>query len=224
MGVGIWIGGSRPGREDAGASAGTGGAVAEVRGVFATVCATCHGAAGEGKRDLMAPSIASLPRWYVEEQLRKFRLGHRGVDPGDVDGQRMRAALLALTEGAQEEAVETLVALPPVRPARSLGEGDIANGAVLYETYCMGCHRYNGHGELAFRSSPLAGLQDWYLAAQMEKFRAGIRGAHPGDADGLKMRDAARLPVDGTEVSDILAFVAGLADRYPVTKDAGRGD
>ncbi len=193
-------------------------------GVFATVCATCHGASGEGKREMMSPAIASLPRWYVEEQLKQFRLGHRGVDPGDVDGQKMRATLLSLSESAVAEAVESLLALPPAKPEHTLEGGDLENGDILYETYCMGCHRYNGHGELAFRSAPLAGLQDWYLAAQMRKFREGVRGGHPGDADGLKMRDAARLPVDEGEILDILSFVAGLEERYPVTKGSVTGE
>jgi cytochrome c553 len=222
--VGTWIGASRAGRTTPGEAVVAMEVPAEVPGVFATVCATCHGAAGEGKREMMTPSIASLPRWYIEEQLRKFRAGHRGVDPGDVDGQKMRATILALSEDALSEAVNSVLALPPAKPEPSIEGGDLENGDILYETYCMGCHRYNGHGELAFRSAPLAGLPDWYLAAQMAKFRKGIRGAHPEDADGVKMRDAARLPVDDDEIRDILTFVARLAERYPVVKSTENRD
>ena len=54
---------------------------------FASVCATCHGAKGEGNAQLKAPSIASLPEWYVREQLTKFRTGMRGVHAKDTAGQ-----------------------------------------------------------------------------------------------------------------------------------------
>ena len=41
--------------------------------VFRDNCRDCHSASGMGIREMNAPSIAGLPRWYVTDQLREFR-------------------------------------------------------------------------------------------------------------------------------------------------------
>lgn len=46
---------------------------------FAKLCASCHGARGEGREDLRTPSIANEPWWYVKTQLGNFHEGRRGV-------------------------------------------------------------------------------------------------------------------------------------------------
>ena len=38
-------------------------------------CSNCHGEQGEGKREILAPAIAGLPAWYVENQLEKYKNG-----------------------------------------------------------------------------------------------------------------------------------------------------
>ena len=86
----------------------------------------------------------------------------------------------------------------------------------------MECHRYNGHGELAFRSSPLTGLPDWYLSAQMTKYLEGIRGYHAEDERGMKMRVMAARPASATERADIMAFIQSLSREFPVEKKGGR--
>ena len=57
------------------------------RGVRA--CASCHGAAGEG-RGLAFPAIAGQPRAYTIEQLRRFKRSVRRNDPRDVMGRAAR--------------------------------------------------------------------------------------------------------------------------------------
>lgn len=184
---------------------------------FRRVCAACHGPNGQGNREIGAPSIAALPRWYVEEQLRRFRSGWRGADPADTNGQKMRAAIAPLSDAELAEAVGIVTALPQAVHAPTL-EGDAKNGAWFFEMECMGCHRYNGHGELAFKSGPISGLPDWYLLGQLEKFRDGIRGYHPDDEHGRKMRQIVG-GLNAEEIRDILAYVLTLAERYPL-KDA----
>lgn len=185
--------------------------------VFEAVCATCHGPKGEGNKELMSPAIASLPRWYVEEQIQKFRNGQRGAHPADVHGQQMRAAISVLTDEQIAAAIDYLQALPAVRHEASL-QGDPERGKAFYDEYCMACHRFNGHGELAFHSASLNGLQDWYLLEQINKFQQGIRGYHPDDEAGAKMRQAVSHLVTREQKLDVLAYLTELAGSYPVIK------
>jgi cytochrome c553 len=77
----------------------------------------------------------------------------------------------------------------------------------------MECHRFNGHGEMAFRSSPLIGFQDWYLVLQMEKYRDGLRGGEDKDADGIKMHRIAETMTQ-EQLTDIAAHIAELAEKF----------
>lgn len=188
----------------------------ERESVYQAACASCHGERGEGKRELMAPPVANLAGWYVREQVGKYRSGLRGSEPRDVFGLQMRAAVVELSEEEVEEAMAEIGRFPFVVPDRA--EGDVARGAVLYRDYCMECHRYNGHGELTFKSAQLVGLPEWYLSAQLEKFRGGLRGYHPDDERGRRMRDMTLRPADAEEVADIIAFVTTLAEEFPLEK------
>lgn len=179
---------------------------------FGTVCAACHGLRGEGNVTLRTPSIAGLPEWYVMLQLKKFRTDQRGADPLDPDGQRMHAVARTLSPDDVTNLAATIAAMPRHPTQNTLG-GDGARGKPFYDDYCIACHRYNGSGELAFNSAPLTGLQDWYLMAQIAKFRAGIRGGTARDEDGAKMHVVAN---DLTEAQfrDVVAYIAQLAERY----------
>ena len=44
------------------------------------ICATCHGAQGEGNPQLNSPKIAGQQAWYLERQLKHFKEGARGGD------------------------------------------------------------------------------------------------------------------------------------------------
>ena len=95
----------------------------------------------------------------------------------------------------------------------TLDGGNAERGAELFRERCMECHRYNGRGESAFRSGQLIGLQDWYIVAQLTKFRDGIRGHKEDDLEGGKMH---RVTEKMTEESflDLAAHIADLAERY----------
>lgn len=179
---------------------------------FGNVCAACHGLRGEGNFYLRTPSIAGLPAWYVSGQLDKFRSDLRGADPADPDGQRMHAIARGL-DGAQIVTLASTIAAMPRHPTQDTLGGDALRGRSLYEERCMACHRYNGSGELAFKAAPLTGLQDWYLVAQLQKFRAGIRGRSHSDEDGAKMHQVAS-DLEDTDFRDVVAHIAHLARRY----------
>ena len=189
--------------------------------VFQTICATCHGEKGEGKKELMTPSIASLPRWYLEEQIRKFRNGQRGNHPNDLNGQNMRLAIAELSEAQINEALDYIDTLPALSHSSTL-HGNAERGYQLYYDNCMACHRFNGHGEVVFRSASLNGLQDWYLLEQLKKFEQGIRGYHADDESGVKMRDAVSYISSHQDKIDILALLSNLAKKYPVVKRENR--
>lgn len=77
----------------------------------------------------------------------------------------------------------------------------------LYDT-CAPCHGGAGEGNLELRAPAIAGLPKWYVSAQLAKFKAGVRGAHPDDMEGHRMRPMARsllLPNDIELVSDHVA-------------------
>jgi cytochrome c553 len=176
--------------------------------LYQNICASCHGDRGEGKVELKAPSIASLPDWYVRGQLKNFRTDRRGAHEKDLEGQMMRAVSKVLTE-AQVKAMATHVAgMPRVTPAATI-VADITAGRELYSERCMECHRYNAEGELFFSSPPLVGLQDWYLASQIRKYKEGIRGVHPEDVNGQKMVFSSGF-VEGEDV--LHSLVAYLVD------------
>lgn len=180
---------------------------------FSNLCAACHGIRGEGNLALRSPSIAGLPEWYVRQELEKFRANQRGHDPRDADGQRMQAIARLLTAEDVSALASTIAAMERHPTVNTLG-GDVRRGLTIYHEYCAACHRYNGSGELAFHSAPLTGLQDWYLHAQLTKFRAGIRGSAAGDEDGAKMRLVA-TSVKEAQYLDVVAYIAELAKQKP---------
>lgn len=74
----------------------------------------------------------------------------------------------------------------------------------------MECHRYNASGELAFGSPPLIGRQDWYLKAQIEKFKNGMRGTVKGDENGAKMVRSSQFIEDEQSLKDVVAYIMTL--------------
>lgn len=184
--------------------------------LFRSLCATCHGPRGEGSAPLEAPSIAGLPAWFVRGQLEKFRLGWRGASPEDAAGQRMRAVALLLPEESLGGIATLVAGLEPVPTRNTLG-GKAAEARDRFAQVCAGCHRHNAHGDQFFHSAPLSSLPDWYLAAQLHKFREGSRGYHASDAEGAKMRQVLEgLPPE--EISALAAVIAELAAEHPPEK------
>jgi cytochrome c553 len=172
--------------------------------IFQNLCATCHGTKGEGKAEVKSPSIANLPAWYVEHQLENFRTDRRGAHPEDAEGQLMRAMAKVLSK-EQTSAIAALVEkLPRVKPSPTINI-DVARGKEVFADRCMECHRFNGEGEIVFGAAPLVGLQDWYLAAQLRKFKKGVRGAAKDDVNGQKMVQATANFVEDEEMVQSLA-------------------
>ena len=60
------------------------------------ICASCHGANGEGNKALNSPALAGQNDWYIVRQLYNFKNGIRGADPKDSYGQQMRPMAMTL--------------------------------------------------------------------------------------------------------------------------------
>lgn len=190
--------------------------------LFSATCAACHGSQGEGNESLQVPSIAGLPDWFSLIQFEKFRNGQRGQGEGDIGGSHMATISENLPADLLPGLASHVAALPIVPTTNQLG-GDPVIGETLFLELCAGCHRYNGHGEKAFRSAPLSGLQDWYILDTLKKYRAGIRGYHSNDIDGIFMHRNLRSVTD-EEFTDIVAYVSKLAEKYPPNQRRPRAD
>lgn len=82
-------------------------------------------------------------------------------------------------------------------------------GHDLYES-CKSCHGNNGEG-LAYVAAPaIAGLPRWYIESTVRKFRTGLRGAHPDDHEGLRMRPMSRQMASDLEVETVSAYIASM--------------
>jgi cytochrome c553 len=86
----------------------------------------------------------------------------------------------------------------------------LAGGETLYSNNCAVCHGDAGEGKTNISAPPVAGLAQWYVVAQLEKFREGVRGAHFDDPEGLRMRPMSKTLRDETEVQAVSTYVASL--------------
>ncbi len=63
-----------------------------------STCAACHGVRGEGNIALGSPALTGQNDWYLVRQLKYFRDGTRGGQPGDTYGMQMRASAGLLSD------------------------------------------------------------------------------------------------------------------------------
>lgn len=64
----------------------------------------------------------------------------------------------------------------------------VPDGQTIYREYCAGCHSGDASGDRGQAAPPLAGMENWYVQTQLQKFFAGVRGTHFRDPDGISMR------------------------------------
>lgn len=194
-------------------------ATAQERGreLFA-LCQQCHGATGIGDPIALAPAIAGLPVWYVENQLRGFQTGYRGQQFHDIGGMRMRPMARWLKTDEDVKAVAAYVAaMPPVRPAPILTGGDPALGQARYAV-CAACHGPDAAGNQLLSAPALRHASDWYLLTQLKNFKAGIRGTSPNDTIGKTMQPMAMTLADEQAMKDVIAYIMTLGAQTAAAK------
>jgi cytochrome c553 len=89
--------------------------------------------------------------------------------------------------------------------------------------YCTVCHGATGGGNPAIRAPALAGIEPWYLEAQLRAYRARQRGADDrSDPAGVEMRIVAG-EIDDGRLGAIGRYVAALDGRAdpPATQPTG---
>ena len=179
--------------------------------VFDKVCANCHGPLAGGNKALGAPALWQQEGWYLVAQLQKFKSGARGSHPKDAQGAQMKAMVTQLKDDAAIEDVAAYIkTLKGTGPVSELKGGDAVAGKATYTKVCAACHGPAAKGQLALQAPALAGQADWYMLAQLGKFRGGIRGTDPRDVTGAQMKGmAASLPTDQA-VLDVVTFIASI--------------
>jgi cytochrome c oxidase subunit 2 len=170
------------------------------------ICASCHGAEGEGNIALNSPKIAGQQAWYLERQLNYFKKGVRG-GPGDTNGAMMVGMANTLVDDAAVRNMSAYIATLPDTPSTPTIAGDVANGGSIYDRNCAACHLDNGSGTWYTDAPKLAGMSDWYFVTQISNFRAGIRGLHREDDYGEQMVSMATAMSGLEEIEDVAAYI-----------------
>jgi cytochrome c oxidase subunit II len=172
-------------------------------------CLLCHGAAANGNAGIRAPKLSGVEPWYLTRQLENFAAGIRGTPAGDDSGHEMGpVGLRVKQEGALVDAVAFVGSQPSAKPAPTLA-GDAKHGKQLYAS-CAACHGAKGEGNAQLQAPALAARSDWYLAKQLENFRAGLRGADERDTYGAQMRAVVATLPDDKAITDVVAYINTL--------------
>lgn len=173
------------------------------------VCASCHGAQGEGNRALNGPKLAGQSAWYIERQLNYFKTGVRGGE-GDTNGQMMAPMANMLADANAVRNMAAYIESLPDTAAAPTVTGDVANGSSIYNRNCAACHLDNGEGTWYTDAPKLSGMSDWYFVTQLQNFRAGIRGLHRADYYGEQMVSMATAMSGDEEYADVAAYINTL--------------
>ena len=171
-------------------------------------CMTCHGVDGKGNEGVSAPRLAGMEPWYLKRQLESFRAGIRGTHKMDVQGSEMQPMAAKLTDESILDIV-AWVGTWEYEPTEITIVGDAQAGKALYNS-CASCHGAQGEGNQAFGAPALAGQSDWYLATQLENFKAGYRGQDPQDRFGTQMVAMASMLSDDAAIKNIVSYINTL--------------
>jgi cytochrome c553 len=117
--------------------------------------------------------------------------------------------------------VTGLIGCEPGTPATSKERGEVLYGA------CVSCHMESGAGLATIGAPAIAGMSTWYVEAQLRKFKAGIRGYHHDDTEGMRMRPMARTLAHEADIVAVANYVASMKPiaRHPTLEggDAATG-
>ncbi len=175
------------------------------------ICATCHGAQGEGNQAMNGPKLAGQQAWYIERQLQYFKSGVRGGE-GDTNGAVMAPMANTLADDAAIRNMAAYIATLPDTPAAATVSGDVDNGAKIYDANCAACHLDDASGTWYTDAPSLRGMSDWYFVTQISNFRAGIRGLHPSDLYGEQMVSMATAMSGLEEIEDVAAYINSISN------------
>lgn len=193
---------------------------------LAVMCGVCHGPTMNGSIRRDGPALVGLSAEYIARQLRGFADDSRGYDDRDVLGKFMERmnGMLRNEEtivAVSEYIANTYAPNPEEYDARprawlwqseygsfDLSGGDVESGQALYATTCFACHGADGEGLDAMYTDTLNHFSAEYLARQLQYYRGGVRGAHPGDTYGALMAPMAANLSD-QDIADLVTYITG---------------
>jgi len=171
-------------------------------------CVACHGADAGGNAALQAPRLNHLRPVYILAQLDKFQRGLRGADGATETAQQMAASVVMLPPRERWPDLALYISeLASGRSEATLTGGDPVLGGDYFNQFCGACHGPAAAGNVALNAPALAGADDWYLAAQLQAFRDGLRGQHREDRTGRQMRSMAAILPGEQAILDVIAFI-----------------
>ena len=81
--------------------------------------------------------------------------------------------------------------------------------------FCAVCHGEQGEGNFDIGAPKIASLSSWYVREQLIKFKNGVRGTHPSDIAGMRMRPMARYLQSEAQINAVSNYVAKLHSAKP---------
>lgn len=180
-------------------------------GAGVEVCTSCHGRALQGDERQAAPLLAGREAWFLAEQMRAFQKGWRGTG-ADQGGAAMRAIAMTLDDKTIDALSAEIAAMPAPTLKANPNNADVTDlAAPRYNAVCSACHGSKAQGNKRLKAPALGALSESYLLAQINKFRQGIRGAHPDDKAGAQMRRSAANIADDKEAQALAQYIRQLS-------------
>ncbi len=175
-------------------------------------CSRCHGQMAEGIEAMQAPKLAGLSAAYLARQFHYFLSGVRGGNENERWASQMTHYVSEMSQSqiALIDDVSTYIESMDDVVLESTLEGNVVKGEQIYQANCVLCHGESGMGIDSLNAPKLAGMSDWYLFRQMQKFRDGRRGDSSEDQYGALMVPSAKALKDEQEVKDVIAYINAL--------------
>ena len=171
-----------------------------------TNCKTCHSPNATQR----GPLLEGLEEWYLKSSTNRFRLGLRGTNKADTQGQIMHAAVKEIPEEDVLKAVEWFAGQE--RPEiKATVKGDIEVGGKIYKESCYGCHEHT-MGKFFSKSPDLYKMEDWYMLAQLRSYKKAWRGSETDDNHGANMRVAVDT-LNDKDFKDVVAYLATFKEK-----------
>jgi len=171
-------------------------------------------------------TVAVLDTWRdrgsepVESELSAFQALVDRVESEAQMALKLRSSGLELTFNVDEDAYEEYHSQHVFEPD-VWGWGQVSDGQTIYRQNCAGCHGGDAAGDRGQAAPPLAGMENWYVQTQLQKFYAGVRGTHFRDSHGISMRAAMEFldanPEPNRPISHLGHYLASL-DRIEQTE------
>ncbi len=164
--------------------------LAEGAELYAASCAACHGARGEGVAgpddDVTAgPPVANLDVALVDAVLRTGRMPIVDREAGVGSPERFDDDEREATIAWMRDRLDLEGEIPEV------GDGDVADGHLLYTQNCASCHGSGGAGGVSGDGTIVRGLRHTDPVATVAAIRTGPIGMPTFDEAVLSDEDAA---------------------------------